>query len=39
VLLGGEEVVRCEGVVTEPFELWTETGWSVRDFGARIYWE
>lgn len=30
-------VVRLSGLVTEPFELWTETGCRVRDLGARMY--
>jgi hypothetical protein len=38
VLLDAELVVRCSGLVTEPLELCTETGWRVRDLGARMYW-
>ena len=37
VVFGREEVVRPEGLVTEPLVLWTEMGWRVRDLGARMY--
>jgi hypothetical protein len=37
VLSLGDALVRLSGFVTEPLELCTETGCSVRDLGARMY--